>query len=308
MASRPQRLKRALAAILALACVGGLAGAVACRDRSPREAPSGAQRARPPQRIASLVPALTEVLFAVGAGSQVAAVSSFDDFPPEARSLPRVGGLLNPDTERVLALHPDLVLLYGSQTEAGALFERAGIRIYSYRHGGISDLLMTIRELGSETGHAEQAESLAHDLQNRLDQVRARVAGRARPRTLLVFGRERLSLRQIHASGAKGFLNDMLEIAGGTNVFADVFSESVQPSREMVLARAPEVILELRSSEDPVASAAREKAVWSALSSIPAVREGRIHLLVSDYLVVPGPRIVQATELVARALHPEAFP
>jgi iron complex transport system substrate-binding protein len=258
-------------------------------------------------RVVSLVPALTEILFAVGAGPQVAAVSSFDDFPPEVKSLPRVGALLDPDTERILALRPNLVLVYGSQTELGALFERAGIRVYSYRHGDISHLLTTIRELGLETGHEEQAERLARDLQNRLDNVRGRVAGRPKPRTLLVFGRERMALRQIYVSGARGFLNHMLEIAGGTNVFADVSRESIQPSRETLLARAPEVILELRSSEESVEAAASEKAVWSVLASIPAVRRGRIYFLSGDYLVVPGPRIVQATESVARVLHPEAF-
>src|SRR5258705_9776972 len=102
-------------------------------------------------RIVSLVPPLTEMLFAVGAGSQVIGVSSYDDFPPEVASRPRVGALLDPDTERILSLKPDLVIVYGSQTELEAQFKRVGIRVYSYRHGGIGHgighLLQTIRDL-----------------------------------------------------------------------------------------------------------------------------------------------------------------
>jgi iron complex transport system substrate-binding protein len=100
----------------------------------------------------------------------------------------------------------------------------------------------------------------------------------------------------------------MLEIAGGQNVFADVARESVQPSHETLLARAPEVILEVRAAGLlEVREVAQEQGVWSALSSVPAVRDGRIHFLTGDYLVVPGPRLAQATETFARTLHPEAF-
>jgi iron complex transport system substrate-binding protein len=123
-----------------------------------------------------------------------------------------------------------------------------------------------------------------------------------------VFGREPLALRNIVASGGVGFLHDMLEIAGGTNVFADVARESVQASTEIILARAPEAILELRSQalvRD--GDLARERATWDRLSSVPAVRQGRVTLLKGDEFVVPGPRIAEATRRLAHALHPEAF-
>ena len=105
--------------------------------------------AEPARRIVSLVPNVTEMLFAVGAGSQVVGVSTYDDFPPETKSLPRVGALLDPDTERILSLRPDLVIVYGSQTELESQFARAGIRVYAYRHGGVDNVLQTMRELGT---------------------------------------------------------------------------------------------------------------------------------------------------------------
>jgi iron complex transport system substrate-binding protein len=138
----------------------------------------------------SLVPALTEMLFAVGAGPQVVGVSSYDEFPAEVKTLPKVGALLDPDTERVLALRPDLVIVYGSQSELQTQLERAGIHAFGYRHGGVGTILGTIRDLGAATGHRPEADRLAASLQSRLDAVRAKVKDRPRPRVLLVFERQ----------------------------------------------------------------------------------------------------------------------
>lgn len=268
-------------------------------------AAAGAQGAA---RIISLVPALTEMLFAIGAGPQVIAVSSYDDFPPDTKRLPRVGALLDPDVERILALRPDLVLTYGSQDALEAQLASAGIRTFSYRHGGLDALFRTLRELGAATGRTAEAGRAGDRIRQQLDAVRARVRGRPRPRVLLVFGREPQTLKQLYVSGGAGFLHEMLEIAGGTNVFADVGRESVQPSHETLLTRAPDVVLEIRATR-PVADAdvARERAAWATLPSIPAVRSGRIHFLNGEYLAVPGPRVGLATEAFARALHPEAY-
>jgi iron complex transport system substrate-binding protein len=270
---------------------------------------TAAVAAQAPGRIVSLVPAVTEMLFAIGAGGQVVAVSSYDEFPPAVKALPRVGALLDPDIERTLGLTPDLVISYGSQTEFQEQLRRAGIRSFSYRHAGLSGIFLTLSELGSATGHTEEAAGLARALRQQLDAVRARTGGRRPLRTLLVFERDPGTLRGIYVSGGRGFLHEMLEIAGGANVFADVDRESLQPSQETLIARAPEVILEVRATA-PIAgdiANAAERRAWSGLGSVPAVRNGRIHFLAGDYLVVPGPRIGSATEAFARALHPEAF-
>ena len=260
-----------------------------------------------PRRIVSLVPAITEMLFAVGAGPQVVAVSSYDEFPAEVKALPKVGALLDPDTERILALRPDLVVVYGSQSELHTQLDRAGLRAFSYRHGGIATTLNTIREIGGATGHGAESDALVSSLHARLDTVRERVKGRPQPRTLLVFERQPGTLREVYASGGVGFLHEMLEIAGGKNVFADVERESVQPSVETLLARAPDVILEVRAAGLIEKTPAADRDAWSVLSSIPAVRNRRVLLLAGDYLVVPGPRLATATEAFARALHPDAF-
>jgi len=258
-----------------------------------------------PRRIISLVPALTEMLFAIGAGPQVVAVSTYDVEPPAVRSLPTVGALLDPDTEKIISLRPDLVLTYGSQTDLQAQLTAAKIPFFDYRHGGLDHIMVTMRALGARTGHVDQAEKAAQSLQSAIDAVRHRVAGRPKPRTLLVFGREPGSLRNIYASGGRGFLHDMLVAAGGADVLDDINQESAQISTEVVLARAPDVILEFNSS-NRLNDADLKKVVdpWLKLSSVPAVKNKRVIVLLGSGLTVPGPRVAEGIEKMARALHP----
>ena len=260
-------------------------------------------------RIISIIPATTEMLFAMGAGDRLVGVGSFDRYPPEdVARLPRVGALLDPNVERMLSLRPDLVVVYDTQVELRRQLERAGIPLFSYTHSGVPDITQTIRSLGARIGVEQPAAALADRLERQIRDIRVRMTGRPRPRTLLVFGREQGSLRNIDASGGQGFLHDMLEIAGAANVLADIHRQSVLVTTETVLARAPDVIIELRytSSLTP-ARLESERHGWDALPSVPAVKSGRVYLLQGDEFVVPGPRVVTAIERFARILHPEAW-
>jgi cobalamin transport system substrate-binding protein len=261
--------------------------------------------AQSPKRIISLVPNVTEILFAIGAGPQVVAVSNYDVEPPEVRSLPTVGALIDPDTEKIISLRPDLVITYGSQTDLQAQLKRTSIPFFDYRHGGLDHIMVTMRSLGERTGHVDQAEKVARGLEAAINGVRTRVAGQPRPRTLLVFGREPGSLRNIYASAGRGFLHDMLVVAGGEDVLTDIDKESAQVSTEMILARKPDVILELNAATR--LNEADLKAVvdpWMTLSAVPAVRNKRVIILNGPGLTVPGPRVVDGIEKMARALHP----
>ena len=276
-------------AIAALAVVLALAAAPA------------AQQA--PRRIISLVPSATEMLFAMGAGPRVAAVSSYDRFPPEVQRLPRVGALVDPDVERILSLRPDLVVAYASQVDLLAQLTRAGIPVYTCRHGSLADITAAMRELGSRVGLAADAGRAAADVERGLADVRASVAGRPRPRTLLVIGREPQSLRAISVSGGFGFLHDLLDLAGGENVFGDVKRESMMVATETILVKQPDVILELHYSDSASRDEeARERGAWTLLPGIPAVKNGRVHLLYGGELVVPGPRVVLTARAFADAL------
>lgn len=257
------------------------------------------------QRIVSLVPAATEMLFAIGAGPRVVGVSSFDKHPAEVASRTRVGALVDPDIERIFALRPELVVVYATQDELRTQLARAGIRAFTFRHGGLADVPRTMRDLGTSTGRVEDAERAAREFEGAVDRVREAVKGRTTPKTLLVFGRDPGTLRNIYASGGLGFLHDALVAAGGANVFGEVARESVQASTEMILARSPEVIVELRSTGllDETARA-READAWSRLASLPAVRGRRVAVLNGEDLVVPGPRLARGVLQLARVLHP----
>jgi iron complex transport system substrate-binding protein len=261
-----------------------------------------------PQRIISLVPSTTEMLFVMGAGDRVAGVSNYDQFPPEVARLPRVGGLLDPNVERLLSLKPDLVIVYDTQADLKRQLERARIPIFGYAHRGLPDITQTMRALGERIGMKGAADAAAARIEQQLAAIRARVAGRPRPKTLLIFGREPGTLRHIDASGGYGFLHDILELAGGADVLGDLNKQLVEMSTEMILSRAPEVILELHYGDSlkPDRFDA-ERRVWNGLPSVPAVRNNRVFLLGGDEFVVPGPRIVLAADRVARTLHPEAW-
>jgi iron complex transport system substrate-binding protein len=304
MAARPQKLI-VLVALLACGADGRAKALPHATAALPREA---AADGPPYKRIISLVPALTEMLFAIGAGPQVIAVSSFDDDPPEVLTLPRVGALLDPDVERILAMRPDLVLIYGSQEELEKQLTAGGIRAFPYRHGGLADITPAIRTLGELTGRQTEAARLVAQIESGLAAVRARVANRGQPKTLLVMGREPESTRHLNVSGGIGFLHDVVGLAGGANVFGDIKRQSVKVSTEMLIVRAPEVVLDLHYSRAlQPREVEKERSAWNVTPSVPAVKNKRVHVLVGDHLVVPGPRIVQAAEEFARAIHPEAF-
>ena len=289
---------------LSLLCTGA---APHGRETRAQEAARSSTQSAAPKRIISLIPAVTEMLFAIGAGPEVVGVSSFDRYPPEVATLQRVGALLDPDVERILSLRPDLVAVYASQSDLRTQLERAKIPVYVYSHAGLADVFVTFRQIGERVGHGREAIELTRSIETRIATVRSRVANRPRPRTLIVFDREPLTLRGIYASGGVGFIHEMVDAAGGDDVFSDVKQQAVQATTELILSKRPDAILELRG--DPIAAdmKAKEIAVWHSLASLPAVRNSRVYFLGDQKTVVPGPRVADGVELIAHTLHPDAF-
>lgn len=265
---------------------------------------TAAARPDAPRRVISLVPAVTEMLFAIGAGDQVVGVSSFDHYPPAVETREKVGALIDPDFERILALKPDLVIVYGSQKDLMTRLDGVHIPMFTYIHAGLAEISPTMRELGERLGHPDEAARAAAALDRDLASIRAEYAKGPHPKTALIMGRETGALRGIFASGGFGFLHDMLDIAGATDVFADIKREGVQVSIEMLLTRAPDVILEVHPTESwTPAKLAAERAPWRALASLPAVRNNRIVELADDVMLVPGPRVAVGIRMIAKAIH-----
>ena len=261
-----------------------------------------------PKRIVSLVPSMTEVLFAIGAGDEVVGVSSYDRFPPEVMSKARVGALLDPDFERILSLKPDLVIVYASQNDLIERLTRLGIAMLVSKHAGLTDVTASIRDLGARLGRSERAAQVVGAIERDLEEIRKRVAGRPRPKTALIFGREPGTLRAIYASAGVGFMHDMLLAAGGDDTFGDVTRENLQVTVEVLLSRGPEVIIEVHPAEGWTPERLlKEQNVWNTLSSLPAVKSKRVHLLADDRLWAPGPRVAEGVRRLAELLHPEVF-
>jgi iron complex transport system substrate-binding protein len=246
------------------------------------------------------------MIFAIGGGARVVGVSNYDEFPPEVSRLARVGGLTDASVERILGLKPDLVVVYNTQIELKQRLDRAGIPYFSYQHRALADVTITVRNVGARLGSVGRAEALATQMERSIAAIRESVANLPRPRTMLVFEREPSSLRNMSASAGYGFLHDMLDAAGGDDVFGDIKRESVQATTEMILARKPDVIIELRYGTNVPRDPARELQAWNTLSSVPAVKNRRVYLLTGDEFVVPGPRVVDATRRFAETLHPRS--
>lgn len=256
----------------------------------------------PPGRIVSLAPSVTEMLFAVGAGDQVVAVTRFCDHPTPARRLPKIGGItpLTIDLERIVSLRPELVLSSGDGQE-GVLagLARLGIPGRVLPAASLAEVFDRLLEVGHLTGHADRARRLRDELERRVERVRRSVARRAssaRPRVLFL-----LWDRPLTTTG-RSFVSELIELAGGDNVFAELTLAFPEVSLEAVIVRDPQVIL----APDDVRldlEALRRRPGWERIS---AVRAGRIYRVPGDAISRPGPRLVDALEILADLLAPAA--
>jgi len=293
-------LRVALSAGLALA-VGG------CRGRTSR-APAGRagmsavdEAAAPARRIVTLAPSATEMLFALGGGDRVAGVSAYDDWPPETARLPRVGAMVNPSFEAIMALRPDAVAGVQGPVDVAVLerLQAAGVRVYFPRAESVAEVLGSIDGYAALAGRRPAAAALRAAIAGELARARAAVAGRPRPRVLAVF-----SERPLVTAGPGSWVDELLTIAGGDNV---VRAGGRYPtlSLEQLLALAPEVILDMTWHDGGAAPLA---ASLARFTTVPAVRDGRVLRAADPMLLRQGPRLGQAALRLAGLLHPGATP
>ncbi len=290
-------------ALLWLACAG-------CE----RDAPSSdlLKRAEPPGRILSLAPSVTEILFAVGAGPQVVGVDAYSDYPPAARRLPRLGGLLDPDVEGMLRLRPDLVILLPSQAEVARALTTVGVPTLTVPHETLDDVERAIVAIGERTGHAGPGRALADSLGRALARSRAAANRRAgRPRVLFVIAREAGQLGSFSVAGPGTYLDQLIGLAGAENALRDAPTRYPQVSAETALRLAPDVILEWTPADTSAGSAqvlvadGRRAAEWRGLFAARGGRAPAVHILHDDVWLRPGPRVVDALGLLERLLATE---
>lgn len=261
-----------------------------------------------PQRIVSLTPANTEILFALGAGDRVVGVTTFCDFPEEARARAKVGGFAasTVNIESLLALRPDLVVT-GDEYHRKVIesLAKAGVATVAIKSSDFAGVFASMRLLGKITGQANEAEVLVNAQQTRVDAVIARAAKIRQVDRLRVYWE--VFDAPVITTGPNTIIGQLIALSGGLNVFAEIDAEFPQISTEAVIARDPQVILgpQMESGESLSLEKVRARAGWR---SIDAVQKGRVYAVSADLTSRPGPRLVDGLELVARTLYPERFP
>ncbi|NQT54504.1 ABC transporter substrate-binding protein [bacterium] len=259
------------------------------------------------RRVVSMAPSIVESLFAIGAGSRVVGVGTWCFHPPEAKALPRVGGEADPSFERLLVLQPDLVIAQGRAEKLHGFCVAHGIRILHVNMDSIPTLYAGLRMIGRAVGMPAEADRVAARIRTDLAAVARRVAGRPRPTVFLCMGHRAGSLRGLASTSGRTFLSNVLDVAGGENIFADLQQDYPPISKEALDQRAPQAILDLHPGEELSAAQRRQLLDdWQALPSLPAVAAGRVRILTDDHLLLPGPRVARSAARIAEALHPLA--
>jgi iron complex transport system substrate-binding protein len=268
---------------------------------------SAAAPAQRPVRIVSTSPSITEILFALGLGEQVVGVSTFCRFPPQVAALPKVGTFLKPDAELIAGLRPDLVVVHEGSAGLDRRLRSLRLPFVTADRGTLASIFTSIRQIGAAAGVRERADALIATVQQRLSMVRHSGASPPHPRVLFIIGRRPGMLADLVAVGPGAYLNELIQIAGGTNVL-DISGQPEYPriSMETVLRLDPDVIIDTVDMGETEAEL-RERGpinerLWRAYGTLTAVKTRRVYAATTDALVVPGPRVVEAAEWVARLL------
>lgn len=252
-------------------------------------------------------PNLTETVFALGQGDRIVGVTDFCDYPPEALSKKRVGGYLDPDLETITALAPDLIVLPGKMEKLAALAEQNRVKVLNAHMDDLASIHDGIRAIGAALDCSINAEALCTNIDADLAAVRAAVNGLPRPKVLLINTRQGHDLNNIFTVGRLSFMAELTAIAGGDTIFNDTDKPYFEASKESVVARAPEVIIEFHAGEKlSPEEQARYVADWQELETVPAVKNRRVYLFLESYGLRPGPRVGLIAARLAEMLHPGA--
>jgi len=257
--------------------------------------------------IISFAPNITEVLFELGVGNRVVGVTSFCDYPPEAKNIPSVGGYFDPDLEKVVLLNPALIILQGKHQVIADLAAQNAITVAQVNMDSLDSIYSGIATIAAAVGEPTAGEALTARIKSDLDGVRYSVADLPRPRVLIITARQNHNLNSLYTVGRPSFVSELIDIAGGDNIYGDAEEPYLEASKETVVVKAPDVIIEFHAGEN-LSPEEQQRYVddWGQLPSLPAVQNGRIYLILPSHALRPGPRVPEVARLLAGKLHPEA--
>jgi iron complex transport system substrate-binding protein len=248
-------------------------------------------------RVVSLAPAMTETLFALGAGEMVVGVTRYCNYPEQASRLPKIGDFATVDLESIVRLKPDLVIATtdGNPRETVEKLRSLNIDVLTVGGRTFKDVIDSTVAIGKAIGEEQAARELTGQLKKEWSLVAARHKGKEGPSVLLLVG-----VAPLVAAGQGSFGDELITQAGGRNIFSDAGKAYVTTNHEAIISLAPEIILQSAMGTETDEQVRKD---WSRWSSIPAVRDGRVYVLDQDLLNRPGPRIIEALQLVEKTIH-----
>lgn len=266
---------------------------------------SASSKAQPnkPQRVVSLAPNLTEILFALVLDDKIAGVTLDSDYPPAAQKKTKVGTFWQPDTEAVIAAKPDLVvtLQIEQQKRVADSLNRLGYRVLALKIEKIEELLTAIQKIGTATGCKQRADKLTENISGQLNYLKSKYSSTNRPKVLWVIQTEPLRV-----AGRNTFINELIELLDGENAIGPTIQQYPPIGTEELLACNAEVIIQSAMGKTDINKQQQQAEVfWSKWASLPAVKDNKIYVVNSDTVLRLGPRLPQGVEIVGRCLHPD---
>jgi iron complex transport system substrate-binding protein len=261
-----------------------------------------------PQRIVSTAPSITETLFALGVGDRVVGVSQFCSYPAEVQKLPKVGSYVKPDVEAIARLAPDLVILQQNSSDVTERLNALHITFIRVPNRTLEDVSTDVQLIGKAAGVPERSATLITQIKGSLDAIQLKAKAMPSPRVVVIVDRQQGTLNNLIAVGPNNYVNQVLEIAGGTNVLArEGVPQYPRISLETVLRENPDVIIDLSGTQETEEarrdSRAATLALWGQYRDLAAVRSGHVYAGTTNSLVVPGPRTPIAAQRLFDFLH-----
>jgi iron complex transport system substrate-binding protein len=260
-------------------------------------------------RIVSMSPNLTEIVFALDAEDKLVGVDDYSVYPPAARDLPRMGNYIDPDLEALVAANPDLVLVVNTDEGIEGQLDRLGIRYVSVGNDTVDDILGSIILLGRILAREENAREIIDRFESAKAEIKASLDGVQPAKVALIVGRNPGALQDIYVVGSKSFLGELVEMAGGENVFGALDLPYPQVGTEAIVGADPDLIIDSTLSKGATTEELmRLRADWNALPGLKAVQSGRIISPGEGWFQIPGAYLDSTLRLFAHWLHPEIFP
>jgi len=259
-----------------------------------------------PQRIISLSPSITEIIYALGAFERLVGVSMYTDFPPEAESLPKVGGWVNPSMEAILKLNPDLVIILEDQKKIfGDKLTNLGLNVLSVdSNPSISHITKTIIEIGDSIGEKERAIKLKQKIDTDIRNIKSITKEVNDKRVLCVIGRNPGTLNDIYVIGNSSYINELITLAGGKNVIENK-RLSVKITKEAIYSLDPDIIIEV--NHDRSLKKQGILNIWKSYDEIRAVKDDHVYIISSTNLLHPSQRILASLKELLSIIHPEVY-